>query len=281
MRIVAVLGAGTMGRGIAHVAAQSGYAVLIRDVKQEFLDRGLAAVKADLDKGVLLGKITDEDRKRVTCNMTPTLSLEEAARQADLVIEAVPEDVPLKHSTYREMAPFLQPHAMLGTNTSSLSINELATGVSRPDRFVGIHFFNPVRAMKLVEVVYGAKTSKETISLAVEFAGSLGKDAIIVKDSPGFATSRLGVVIGLEAMRMLEEGVASAADIDKAMRLGYNHPMGPLELSDLVGLDVRLAIAVNLHQRFKNDRYAPPEILKRLVREGKLGKKSGEGFYKD
>lgn len=278
--MVAVLGAGTMGRGIAHVSAQSGYAVLMRDVKQEFLDRGLAAVKADLDKGVSLGKITDEDRKRVSCNLTPTLSLEEAVKQADLVIEAVPEDVPLKHATYREMTPFLQPHTILGTNTSSLSISDLAGGAPRPERFVGIHFFNPVRAMKLVEVVYGDKTSKETIATAVEFAGSLGKDAIVVKDSPGFATSRLGVVIGLEAMRMLEEGVASAADIDKAMKLGYNHPMGPLELTDLVGLDVRLAIAENLHQRFKNERYAPPEILKRLVNQGKLGKKSGEGFYK-
>jgi 3-hydroxybutyryl-CoA dehydrogenase len=210
--------------------------------------------------------------------MQPTTDLDAACRGIDLVIEAVPENLELKAEILSRVADSAPPHALIGSNTSSLSLTAIAARSGRPAHTIGLHFFNPVHIMKLLEIVVAEQTSDETLAAAKSFAEKLGKTAIVVKDSPGFATSRLGLVIGLEAMRMLESGVASAADIDRAMELGYGHPMGPLKLTDLVGLDVRLAIADHLHREVGEQFRAPP-ILRRLVRAGKLGKKSGAGFY--
>jgi 3-hydroxybutyryl-CoA dehydrogenase len=208
------------------------------------------------------------------------VSLADAVHDADLVIEAIPERLDLKQALFREIEHHAPAGAILATNTSSLSVSSIAEAVAIPGRVLGMHFFNPVPAMKLVELVRGRDTSDTTIAIARAIAEWLGKTPIVVHDSPGFATSRLGVVLGLEAIRMLEQGVASAADIDRAMELGYNHPMGPLRLGDLVGLDVRLAIADHLHATLGGDTYAAPELLRRMVAEGRLGKKTGEGFYR-
>ena len=279
MQVVAVLGAGTMGHGIAQVCAQAGYEVWLRDVKDEFVRRGLDGIAGNLRKGVEKGKLRPEDKDAAIARVRGTTSLVDACKAADLVIEAVPEDLDLKRRTFQEVETFAPPHALLATNTSSLSIAEVAQPLRAKERFLGLHFFNPVHLMKLVEVVRGPATSEASVGKALEVARRLGKEPIVVRDSPGFATSRLGVVIGLEAMRMLEEGVASAEDIDKAMELGYNHPMGPLRLSDLVGLDVRLGIAEYMFKKTGRDAFKPPDILRRLVAEGKLGKKTGQGFH--
>lgn len=279
METVCILGAGTMGRGIAQVCAQAGYAVRLRDVNMEILDKSKAAVKQALDKGVQLGKVQPADASSTLERLTLHTDLATAARGATWVIEAVPEDVHLKQRVLKEAEAHLDADALLATNTSSLSISRIAEALERPHRFVGLHFFNPPHLLKLLEVVHGAKTERKVVDAAVAFAQRLGKDPIVVKDSPGFASSRLGLALGLEAIRMLEEGVASAADIDKAMELGYNHPMGPLKLTDLVGLDVRLAIAEHLAKTLNDQRFRPPETLRRMVKEGKIGKKSGEGFY--
>lgn len=279
MRIAAVLGAGTMGHGIAQACAQAGLEVWLRDVKDEFVRKGLQAIEASLAKGVAKGKVAPQEKEAALQRVHATTSLAEACGRADVVIEAVPEDLDLKRSVFQEVEGLAPGHAILATNTSSLSIAEIAQPLKHKERLVGLHFFNPVHIMKLVEVVRGPDTRPDVLDQAVGLALRLGKEPIVVKDSPGFATSRLGVALGLEAMRMLEEGVASAQDIDKAMELGYNHPMGPLRLSDLVGLDTRLAIAEYLHAKTGRDAFSPPEILRRKVREGKLGKKTGEGFH--
>ena len=279
MQVVAVLGAGTMGHGIAQVCAQAGLEVRLRDVKEEFVQRGLVAIEANLAKGVAKGKVAPGDKERTMQRLRGTTSLPEAVRGADLVIEAIPENLELKRSTFADVEGHAPHHALLATNTSSLSIAEIAQPLKNRERLVGLHFFNPVHLMKLVEVVRGPDTRADVTDAAIAFAQRLGKEPIVVKDSPGFATSRLGVALGLEAIRMLEEGVATANDIDKAMELGYNHPMGPLKLTDLVGLDVRLSIATYLHGKTGRDAFQPPELLKRKVAEGKLGKKTGEGFH--
>jgi 3-hydroxybutyryl-CoA dehydrogenase len=276
---VAVLGAGTMGHGIAQVAAASGYRVVLRDISDEVLERGMRAIESNLSKGVERGKVTEEERASALGNIRPTTSLEETG-DADLFIEAVPERMELKRATLREVERVAAKSFIFATNTSSLSITEIAAGARRPERVVGMHFFNPVHIMRLLEVVVGEKTSRETTEAAREVGRRMRKEPITVKDVPGFASSRLGVALGLEAMRMLEEGVASAKDIDTAMELGYNHPMGPLRLTDLVGLDVRLHIADYLHGKLGVESFRPPEILRRMVEAGKLGRKSGEGFYK-
>jgi len=280
MRIetVAVLGSGTMGRGIAQTAVCSGLSVRLFDVAEGALYAGHAAALAGIGKLAEKGKLTAGDAAAARERLRPEADLARAVEGADLVIEAVPEDAELKRSLYRRVEPLLADGALLASNTSSLPIGRLAEGLARPQRFLGLHFFNPVPLMKLLEVVVGERTGREAVEAAVALAARLGKDAIVVKDSPGFATSRLGVAIGLEAMRMLEEGVASAADIDRAMELGYAHPMGPLKLTDLVGLDVRLAIARAL-ERELGPRFAPPAILVRKVEAGELGKKTGRGFY--
>lgn len=274
-----MLGAGTMGHGIAQVAAAAGYAVIMRDLDAAALARGVQSIERNLAKAIQLGKISDDDRDQTLQRIHGATRLEEI-RDVDLVIEAAPENLELKQNLLREAEALVGHDCILATNTSSLSIGEIATASSRPERVVGLHFFNPVHLMRLVEIVVGEQTSTATTATVREVATRLKKEPIIVRDVPGFASSRLGVTLGLEAMRMLEQGVASARDIDTAMELGYNHPMGPLRLTDLVGLDVRLNIAEYLHGKLGSETFRPPEILRRLVREGKLGKKSGEGFYK-
>jgi len=276
---VAVLGAGTMGHGIAQVAAGAGFRVRMRDVSDELVFKGLSAIGLNLAKGVERGKITEEERARTLSNIRGVVSLEDTAG-AQLFIEAVPERLELKRETLGAIESLNTNDFIFATNTSSLSITEIAEGSHRAARVVGMHFFNPVHIMRLVEIVVGRATSRETVEAVRGVAVRMKKEPITVRDVPGFASSRLGVTLGLEAMRMLEEGVADAKDIDTAMELGYNHPMGPLRLTDLVGLDVRLHIAEYLHEKLGVERFRPPEILRRMVGEGKLGKKSGEGFYK-
>jgi len=278
IRKVAVLGAGTMGHGIAQVCAQAGYEVALRDVAEGALAKGIAAVQKSLDRLVEKGKLDAAERARVLAAITPTTQLADAVRDADVVIEAIPERMEWKLETFREIDASAPPHALLGTNTSSLSVTEIAGAVRDPSRVVGLHFFNPVPVMELVEIVRGIRTSEAALDGARALVTKLGKKPIVVRDFPGFATSRLGVAIGAEAIRMLEQGVASAEDIDTAMKLGYRHPMGPLELTDLVGLDVRLAILEHLHREV-GEQFRPPALLRQMVRAGKLGRKSGEGFY--
>ena len=275
---VAVVGAGTMGHGIAQVAAGA-HRVRLFDTDAGALERARTQVGRNLDRGVSLGKVSEAERAATLANLVSTTDLAEAVRDADLVVEAVPESLALKQGLLARVEDEARSAAILASNTSSLSIAELAQGLERPGRFLGLHFFNPVHLMQLVEVVHGPETEPAVLERSVAFVRSLGKEPIVVRDSPGFASSRLGVVLGLEAMRMVEEGVAEPAAIDRAMELGYRHPMGPLRLTDLVGLDVRLGIAEYLHQKLGSEAFRPPEILRSKVAQGKLGRKSGEGFY--
>ena len=267
-----------MGHGIAQVAAAAGYRVILRDLDRDSLARGIRAIERNLDKGMQLGKLTEEDREQTLQNIHGTTHLDQVAT-ADLIVEAAPEELQLKQDLVRELESLGDHNFIFASNTSSLSISEIASASAQPDKVVGMHFFNPVHLMRLLEIVVGKLTSTETVETVSEVGRRMRKEPIIVKDVPGFASSRLGVALGLEAMRMLEQGVASAKDIDKAMELGYNHPMGPLRLTDLVGLDVRLNIAEYLHGALRSETFRPPDVLRRLVGEGKLGKKSGEGFY--
>jgi len=276
---IAVLGAGTMGHGIAQVAAAAGYAVIMRDPSSEALARGLQSIERNLAKAIQLKKISEQDRDETLQRISRATRLEEISH-ADLVIEAAPESLELKQALLRETEAVIRGECVFATNTSSLSISEVAGAAARPENVVGMHFFNPVHIMRLVEIVVGKQTGSEATATVREVAARMKKEPIIVSDVPGFASSRLGVTLGLEAMRMVEQGVASAHDIDTAMELGYNHPMGPLRLTDLVGLDVRLHIAEYLHGKLGSETFRPPDILRRMVSEGKLGKKSGEGFYK-
>jgi 3-hydroxybutyryl-CoA dehydrogenase len=278
VEFVAVLGAGTMGHGIAQVAALAGYRVVMRDVSREAIERGVRSIEANLEKGMRLGKLAEDERDMALQRVRGATSLAEAA-EADLFIEAVPERMELKREALREVERVAARDFVFATNTSSLSITGIAEGARSPERVVGMHFFNPVHIMRLLEVVVGRETSDETVETARAVGRRMRKEPITVKDVPGFASSRLGVALGLEAMRMLEQGVAGAKDIDTAMELGYNHPMGPLRLTDLVGLDVRLAIAEYLHGALGSETFRPPEILRRMVADGKLGRKTGEGFY--
>ncbi len=276
---VAVLGAGTMGAGIAQVCAAAGSSVRLFDVQAQYLQRGMDGIRAFLDKGVAKGKTAPAERERVLAAITPMRELPAAARGADLVIEAIPEDLALKQQTFAAVAAVVAPDCVLATNTSSLSLARIFGAVVAPARCCGMHFFNPPPLMPLLEVVRMHTTSEATIERVVGYARALGKEPIVVRDSPGFASSRLGVALGLEAIRMLEAGVASAADIDKAMELGYRHPMGPLKLTDLVGLDVRLAIADYLRRELDSPVFEAPALMRKMVADGKLGKKSGRGFY--
>ena len=276
---VAVLGAGTMGHGIAQVAAACGFKVVLRDISDELVSKGMRAIESNLAKGFERGKVTEEERERSLSNIRTTTRLEDTTG-ADLYVEAVPERLELKRETLRAVEGLNSKPFIFATNTSSLSITEIAEGSRCPARVVGLHFFNPVHIMRLVEVVVGRATAPEVVEAVRAVAVRMKKEPIVVRDVPGFASSRLGVALGLEAMRMVEEGVADAKSIDTAMELGYNHPMGPLRLTDLVGLDVRLHIAEYLHDRLGTERFSPPDILRRLVAEGKLGRKTGEGFYK-
>jgi 3-hydroxybutyryl-CoA dehydrogenase len=277
---VAIVGAGTMGRGIAQVAASAGFRVRLHDVSEALIRDGIAGIRSGLDVAVGKSKLTPPERDAALSRIAPAATLDDAAREADLVIEAVPESLDLKRDLFGRLDAAAPARAVLATNTSSLSIARIGAATRTPERVVGMHFFNPVPVMPLVEIVRCDATAGWVLDAVLEGARRMGKETIVVRDAPGFATSRLGVALGLEAMRMLEQGVASAEDIDRAMTLGYRHPMGPLRLSDLVGLDVRLAIARHLYRELGSETFRPPAILERRVAEGKLGKKSGEGFYR-
>ena len=276
---VAVIGAGTMGAGIAQVCAQAGWKTALFDAFPDGLERGMQRIDAFWDKGIARGKTTAEQKQTWAANLRAEPDMKTAVQDADLVIEAVPEIPELKASIFEQLDAMAPPHAILGTNTSSLSIASIANATNRGDKVIGMHFFNPVPIMELLELVRHEGTSEETIELAQAAGEAMKKTTILVKDVPGFATSRLGVVLGNEAIRMLADGVASAEDIDKAMVLGYKHPMGPLKLTDLVGLDVRRDILLNLQRSFNDDRYTPHPLLEEMVEKGQLGKKSGQGFF--
>ena len=275
---VGIVGAGTMGHGIAHVTALSGLEVRLYDVTLAAAQAGKAKIQANLEAGVSKGKVTAADCTAALSRITCVDALAQLA-DCQLVIEAIPEKLALKQDLFKTLSGLCAEDAILASNTSSLSLTEIAAAATNPKRVVGLHFFNPVHLMKLLEVVRAFQTSDETLEAVKAFGAAIKKELIVVKDSPGFASSRLGVALGLEATRMLEEGVATVADIDRAMKLGYGHPMGPLELGDLVGLDVRLAIAEYLYAETGSPTFRPPQLLKKMVRAGKLGKKSGEGFY--
>jgi 3-hydroxybutyryl-CoA dehydrogenase len=279
VRTIAVIGAGTMGHGIAHVAAQMGAAVRLFDALDGAARAGVDRIAKNLAKGVELGKVSAADRDATLARITTRDDLAAACTGADCVIEAIPERIELKRETFSVIDRAAPDHALYATNTSSLPIAQIAEAVRDPSRLVGMHFFNPVHVMKLVEVVEHDRASDAAVALAVALAEKMGKTPITVKDSPGFASSRLGIALGLEAMRMVEQGVASANDIDTAMKLGYGHPMGPLELTDLVGLDVRLGIAEYLASAI-GPSFEPPAVLRDKVAAGQLGKKTGAGFYR-
>ncbi|HME90713.1 MAG TPA: 3-hydroxyacyl-CoA dehydrogenase family protein [Myxococcaceae bacterium] len=276
---VGVLGAGTMGHGIAQVAAQAGYQTFLYDVSLELAERGVRHVGENLQRGMERGKVTSEQKEATLRHLSAVCHLADVAR-CGLVIEAIPEDIELKKKMFRQLSESCSPVAILASNTSSLSITAIASAASKPERVVGMHFFNPVHIMRLLEIIRADSTSDATVEAVRQVGRRLGKETIVVRDRPGFATSRLGVAFGLEAIRMVEQGVASAEDIDRAIELGYGYPMGPLKLGDLVGLDVRLAIAEYLHQELRSEVFRPPKLLEDMVRAGKLGRKSGEGFYK-
>ncbi len=278
-RRVAVVGAGTMGAGIAYAVALAGFDVCLTDSRAEVLPLALGRLNDLLAVAVKRGKLTEPERFAVSAQLRAEHQFAPAVSGAEVVIEAVHEHLGVKQQLFAELERAAPGDALLATNTSSLSVADIAAAVQDPSRVVGLHFFNPVHAMKLVEVVTHPRASPAAVERAVAFARALDKEPIVVQDSPGFASSRLGLALGLEAMRMLERGVASAEDIDKAMELGYNHPMGPLKLTDLVGLDVRLAIAEYLHQRLEEPQFEPPQILRDKVAKGELGKKTGKGFY--
>jgi 3-hydroxybutyryl-CoA dehydrogenase len=276
--IVAVLGTGTMGQGIAQVTAAAGYATRIYDAAAGRAEAAKGAVAAQLEKLVAKGKLGPEARAATLSAIAPAPDVAAACAGADVVIEAAPETMDLKARLFEEVLRAAPASALLASNTSSLSLTELGARIHAPERTLGLHFFNPPPVMELLEVVRGYATTDASVARAVAFARDLGKTPIVVRDVPGFASSRLGVILGAEAIRMVESGVASVADIDRAMELGYRHPMGPLKLTDLVGLDVRLAILEHLHREL-GEQFRPPALLRTMVRAGKLGKKTGEGFY--
>ena len=279
MRTIAVVGAGTMGHGIAQVAALAGFETALTDVRSEALEPALALIRKNLDGGVQRGKLDQAEADAAFGRLRIDERLDATVRDADLVVEAIVEDLEIKRQLFAELDEYTTGSAILATNTSSLSVRDIANSTQRPARVLGMHFFNPVHIMKLVELVRHDGTDPDLLERVRVTAVAMKKDPIIVRDSPGFASSRLGVVLGLEAMRMVEQEVATPEDIDKALELGYGHPMGPLKVSDLVGLDVRLAIAQYLHQELHDPQYAPPAILRAKVRAGELGKKTGKGFY--
>jgi 3-hydroxybutyryl-CoA dehydrogenase len=278
VKTIGVIGAGTMGRGIAYAAALGGYRTILEDVMPEMLAKGTAWIAQAFDEGVKRGKLTAEDAISAVARVETVSSVEEVSRDADFLIEAVPEEMELKLELYTLFDKFAKPNAVLASNTSSLSIAEMAEMTYRPELCVGMHFFNPVPKMRLIEVVRAPKTSDETIATCREVGARMGKEVVVVKESPGFITSRVNALIGNEAFAMLEAGLASPEDIDKAVKLGLNHPMGPFEMVDLVGLDVRLRILEYLHATL-GEKYRPNDLLKKLVAEGRLGRKSGCGVY--
>lgn len=278
IRTIAVIGAGTMGRGIAYSAAFGGYQAILEDVSESMLAQGMEWINRAFDEGVARGKVTPQQKADSVARISTSSSIQDACRQAELIIEAVPEEMETKLEIFTILDKFARPGAMFASNTSSLSITEMAAITLRAENCIGMHFFNPVPKMKLLEVVRGLETSEATIAACAEVGRRMGKEVVVVRESPGFITSRINAMIGNEAFYMLQEGIATAGDIDKALKLGLNHPMGPFELVDLVGLDVRLSILQHLHQTL-GDKYRPCPLLEQYVKAGRLGRKSGRGVY--
>jgi 3-hydroxybutyryl-CoA dehydrogenase len=278
IKTVAVIGAGTMGRGIAHVAALGGFRTILEDLLPNALRKAGSDIRANLDKSVELGKVSADDARQAMSRMEYAGSVEQAVREADLVIEAVPEEMESKIEIFTLLDKICRPETILASNTSSLSITEIASVTYRAKKCLGMHFFNPVHKMKLLEIVKALETDEQTVTAAAEVGRRMGKEVVVIKESPGFITSRINAMIGNEAFYMLQEGIASASDIDKALKLGLNHPMGPFELVDLVGLDTRLHILEYLH-RTMGDKYRPAPLLVQYVKAGRLGRKSGRGVY--
>src|SRR5690606_13482625 len=275
---VAVIGAGTMGRGIAFAIALKGIPVNLQDISQASLDQSKAYIKEQFETAIKLGKITEEEAADNFEKVHYTTNLEEAAKDVDLVIEAVLELIDLKIEIFKKLDEITPPHAILATNTSTMSPTEIAAATNRPDQCLALHFFNPVPKMKLIEVIRGLETSDETMEKAFIFGRQIGKECVEINEFPGFATSRMNCLIGNEAMYMVMEGVGTVEDIDKAIKLGLNHPMGPLELADLVGLDTRLRNMEYLHKTL-GEKFRPCPLLVKYVKAGRLGRKSGKGFY--
>lgn len=278
VKTVAVIGAGIMGRGIAHAAAIGGYRTILEDLLPAALRRAESEIRTNLDKAVELGKVAAPDAEAAFHRLEYAGSVEEAAREADLVIEAVPEEMESKIEIFTLLDKVCRPTTILASNTSSLSITEIASVTYRARKCVGMHFFNPVHKMKLLEIVRALETDDDTLATAVDVGRRMGKEVVVIKEAPGFITTRINAMIGNEAFYMLQEGIASAADIDKALKLGLNHPMGPFELVDLVGLDTRLNILEYLHKSL-GDKYRPAPLLVQYVKAGRLGRKSGRGVY--
>jgi len=275
---IAVIGAGTMGHGIAHVAILGGFKTILSDLSDDLLENAQEKIRRDLRKASEIGKLTDSDRDEALGRLTLEAKMDHAAQNADLVIEAVPEKIDLKLSVFSRLDQVCGSHTVFASNTSGLSITEMAAATKRPHQFIGMHFFNPVHKMKLVEIIRGLETNDETFTVAEAVSKKMGKETVEVKESPGFVTSRINALIGNEAFYMLQEGIASARDIDKAVRLGLNHPMGPFELVDLVGLDTRLSI-LDFLQRTLGEKFRPCPLLVKYVKAGRLGKKTGKGVY--
>ena len=278
VRTIAVIGAGTMGRGIAHVAALGGYRTILEDILPAALRKAEDEIRENLDRAVELKKVSSQDAAAALARLQYAGSVEEAAREADLVIEAVPEEMESKIEIFTLLDKICRPGTILASNTSSLSITEIASVTYRPTKCVGMHFFNPVHKMKLLEVVRALETNEETLAAAADVGRRMGKEVVVIRESPGFITSRINAMIGNEAFYMLQEGIASAADIDKAVKLGLNHPMGPFELVDLVGLDTRLHILEYLHKTL-GEKYRPAPLLVQYVKAGRLGRKSARGVF--
>ncbi|WP_020588924.1 3-hydroxybutyryl-CoA dehydrogenase [Desulfobacter curvatus] len=279
MKKITVLGAGIMGAGIAQCAAQAGFEVSIRDMEDRFVEKGLTTIKANLERAVSKGKMTADDADTIMDRVTGTTDLTMAARDADLVIEAVIEVLEIKKQVFQELAAICKKETVFASNTSGLSITEMAVAACRPDKFIGMHFFNPVPVMRLVELIKGFSTSDETLGLAKAFVDKINKTAIVVKEAPGFAVNRILCPMINEAVFALAEDIASPGDIDNAMTLGANMPIGPLALADMVGLDTLLLVLESFHEEFGEDKYRPAPLLRKMVRAGYLGRKSGKGFY--